>query len=558
MGKTKNNIIKVKRKVADRAPEDVGLQYISTVGLGEKKLLYGPSDVDDDYSRNLGLPGEYPYTRGIYPTMHRGQLWSMRELFGFGSPEETNRRLKFILDSGATALSPCHDIPTHMGLDSDNPLSEGEVGRGGVPIDSLEDMEIVYEGIPIEKIRVDLLESNASSPVLLAMFIVLAQKRGINLEILRGSIQNNYLELYESMPKFAVYPPRAGLKIVTDTFVYCTKHMPFWTTININGHFSSEAGATIVHEMAFCLANAMTYVQSGIEAGLSVDDFAPRIGFYASARTNIFEEVAKYRASRRLWAKIMKERFGAKDQRSLTMKIHCQCSAYTYTAQQPKNNIIRGTLEALAGILGGAQSVAINSMDEALSLPTEEGARIALRTQQILAYESGITETIDPLGGSYYVEALTNQIENKVKDILNEIEKMGDGDIKNGVIKGIENGWFIKHVRNSAYDFSREIASGQRVIVGQNRFTVDEEIPIEIQEIDPSLEEAQKKKLARLRERRDNEKVEDTLNKVRATIRQGGNMIYPIIEAVTSYATLGEICSVMKEELGEYVPSAYL
>ena len=547
MGKTKNNIIKVKRKVADRAPEDVGLQYISTVGLGEKKLLYGPSDVDDDYSRNLGLPGEYPYTRGIYPTMHRGQLWSMRELFGFGSPEETNRRLKFILDSGATALSPCHDIPTHMGLDSDNPLSEGEVGRGGVPIDSLEDMENLFRDLPLDKISTSM-TINATAIVLLAMYLVVAEHQKVPWEQLNGTIQNDILKEYIARGTY-IFPPQPSMRIITDIFSFCSQRVPQWNTISISGYHIREAGANAVQELAFTLANGLTYVQAALDAGLKIDDFAPRLSFFFNVHNDFLEEIAKFRAARRIWARFMRDKFGAQNEASWKLRFHTQTAGSTLTAQQPNNNIVRVALQALAAVLGGTQSLHTNSRDEALALPSEDSVRIALRTQQLIAHESGVANTVDPLAGAYAIEALTNQMEEKCHEYLSQIDQRG------GVLKAIEAGYIQQEIQESAYKYQQALEKEEAIQVGVNRFRLErEEIGIkgELLKIDPAVEKNQREKLSRLKKARDQKGVEAALNNLRQIAQRKDNLMPAIIDTVRVKVTLGEISDELRKVFGEY------
>ncbi len=510
--------------------------------------LYTPIDQKDaDYNEKLGLPGEFPFTRGVQPTMYRGRFWTMRQYAGFGTAEESNARYKYLLEQGQTGLSVAFDLPTQIGYDSDHPLSEGEVGKVGVAIDSLADMEILFNGIPLDKVSTSM-TINAPAAVLLAMYIAVAEKQGVTADKLNGTIQNDILKEYIARGTY-IFPPAPSMRLITDIFEYCSKQVPNWNTISISGYHIREAGATAVQEVAFTLADGIAYVEAAIRAGLDVDEFAPRLSFFFNAHNDLLEEVAKFRAARRVWAHIMRDRFGAKNPKSWMLRFHTQTGGSTLTAQQPDNNIIRVTLQALAAVLGGTQSLHTNSRDEALALPTEESVRIALRTQQIIAYESGVAETVDPLAGSYYVESLTDQIEKEVLQYIKRIDDLG------GAVKAIEQGYVQQEIQDSAYAWQMDVEKGERIIVGLNKFQVKENPPKGLLRVDPAVGERQKQKLAQLRQSRDNATVQRTLEALRKAARGPDNLMPPILDAVRAYATLGEICGVLREEFGEYKPN---
>ncbi|MBO8167731.1 MAG: methylmalonyl-CoA mutase family protein [Thermoanaerobacteraceae bacterium] len=517
-----------------------------TVSQKPIKELYTPADVKDlDYQRDLGFPGEYPFTRGVQPTMYRGRLWTMRQFAGFATAEESNQRYKFLLEKGQTGLSVAFDMPTLMGYDSDHPFSEGEVGRCGVAIDSLADMEVLFDGIPLDKVSTSM-TINGPAAILWAMYIATAEKQGVPSEKLRGTIQNDILKEYIAQKSW-IFPPEPSMRIITDIFEYASKHVPKWNTISISGYHIREAGATAVQELAFTLADGFAYVEAGIEAGLDVDDFAPRLSFFFNSHMDFFEEIAKYRAARRIWAKRMKEKYGAKNPRSWLMRFHTQTAGCSLTAEQPENNIVRTAFEALAAVLGGTQSLHTNSMDEVLALPTEKAVQIALRTQQIIAYETGVTNTIDPLAGSYFVESLTNEMEAEAEKYFEKIERLG------GVLKAIEKGFFQQEIADAAYEYQRAIEKKERIIVGVNEYVnPDEELEIEILKIDPAVEEKQKQKVAELRRTRDNVAVQNTLSAMKKAAQSKENLIPYILDAVRAYATLGEIVQELKSVFGEY------
>ncbi|MFP3927630.1 MAG: methylmalonyl-CoA mutase [Desulfobacteraceae bacterium] len=519
-------------------------RFLNTSGITIERV-YTPLDVEDmDYLADMGLPGEFPFTRGVQPTMYRGRHWTMRQYAGFATAEESNRRYKFLLEQGQTGLSVAFDLPTQIGYDSDHPLATGEVGKVGVSIDSLEDVETLFDGIPLDKVSTSM-TINAPAAVLLAMYIAVAEKQGVAPERLGGTIQNDILKEYSSRGTY-IFPPRPSMKIITDIFAYCAEKVPNWNTISISGYHIREAGATAVQEVAFTLANGIAYVQAALDAGLKVDNFAPRLSFFFNAHLDFLEEVAKFRAARRLWARIMKERFGAEDPRSMTMRFHTQTAGCTLTAQQPKNNIVRVAFQAMAAVLGGTQSLHTNSMDEAFSLPSEEAVRIALRTQQIIAHEIGVADTVDPLGGSYYLEALTGEIEARAEDYIRRIDDMG------GAAAAIEKGFVQKEIQESAYDYQKQIEREERIVVGLNRFRTEEGRPSELLRVDPAVREAQVKKLERLRAARDGDAVEKTLKVLKQAGEQGSNLMPPVLDAVRSYATLGEICDALRGVFGEY------
>ncbi|MDK2794714.1 MAG: methylmalonyl-CoA mutase, N-terminal domain [Caldanaerobacter sp.] len=511
----------------------------------EIKPIYTPEDVKDiDYLEKLGFPGEYPYTRGVQPTMYRGKFWTMRQYAGYGTAEESNKRFKYLLEQGQTGLSVAFDLPTQIGYDSDHPMAEGEVGKVGVAIDSLYDMEILFDGIPLDKVSTSM-TINAPAAILLAMYIAVAEKQGVSPDKLNGTIQNDILKEYVARGTY-IFPTGPSMRLITNIFEYCSKYVPKWNTISISGYHMREAGATAVQEVAFTLANAIAYVDAAIKAGLDVDEFAPRISFFFSAHNDLFEEVAKFRAARRMWAKIMKERFGAKDPRSMMMRFHTQTAGSTLTAQQPDNNIIRVTIQALAAVLGGTQSLHTNSRDEALALPTEDSVRIALRTQQIMAYESGVCDTPDPLAGSYYVEYLTDEIEKRAFEYIKKIDELG------GAVKAIDLGYMQREIQESAYRYQMEIESGKRIIVGLNKFQMEEEPPKNLLKVDPQVEIVQREKIKKVKEMRDNARVEKALKALKKAAEGDDNLMPWILDAVREYATLGEITDVLRSVFGEY------
>ena len=506
--------------------------------------LYTPLDVDTDYTRDLGFPGEYPFTRGVQPTMYRGRFWTMRQYAGFGTAEETNDRYKYLLEQGQTGLSVAFDLPPQIGYDADEPIAAGEVGKVGVSISSLEDMETLFDGIPLDKVSTSM-TINAPATVLLAMYIAVGKKQGVRPEQLRGTVQNDILKEYVARGTY-IYPPRPSMRLITDLFQYCHEHVPKWNTISISGYHIREAGSTAVQEVAFTLANAIAYVQAALDTGLDVDDFAPRLSFFFNAHNDLLEEIAKFRAARRLWAHIMHERFAAKDPKSCTLRFHTQTAGSMLTAQQPENNVVRVTLQALAAVLGGTQSLHTNSRDEALSLPTEESVEIALRTQQIIAHESGVADSVDPLAGSYLIERWTDEIERRASDYIEKIDGLG------GALRAIEAGYVQRQIQESAYRWQRAVDRGEQIIVGVNRFRAEEELELDLLRVDPAVGESQAARLEGLRARRDAEAVAVALARLKAMAQGDGNVMPPILEAVEAYATLGEICGVMREVFGEY------
>ena len=510
------------------------------------KVLYTPLDVPDfDYMKNLGFPSEYPFTRGVQPTMYRGQFWTMRQFAGLGSAEETNQRFKFLLANGQTGLSVAFHLPTLYARDSDHPYSHGEIGKLGVAVDTLRDMEILFDGIPLDKVTTSM-TINPPASILLAMYMVTAEKQGVSSHQIGGTIQNDMLKEFQAQKTIRI-PPKPSMRIVTDIMEYCIDHIPRWNTISISGYHIREAGSTATQELAFTLANGMEYVRWGIERGLDVDAFAPRLSFFFNAHNDIFEEVAKYRAARRIWAREMKETFGAKKDRSLWMRFHTQTAGCSLTAQQPKVNIVRTAYQALAAVLGGTQSLHTNSMDEALCLPTEEAVRIALRTQQVLAYESGVANTIDPLAGSYYVEWLTNKMEEEAYDYFDRIDALG------GVIPAIEKGFFQREISDSSYRYQREVETGERTIVGVNDFVLEgEEITIPVLKISEDVERRQIERLNRVRKERDNAKVDAALDALRKATEKDENVMPHVVNAVRAYASVGEIYDVWANLYGDW------
>jgi methylmalonyl-CoA mutase N-terminal domain/subunit len=507
--------------------------------------LYTPSDLDGwEYDHELGYPGQFPYTRGVQATMYRGRLWTMRQYAGMGDAEESNRRYKYLLSNGTTGLSVAFDLPTQIGLDSDNPLSMGEVGKVGVAIDSIDDMMRLFDGINLEKISTSM-TINATASILLALYIVTAQRTGRDVSKLAGTIQNDVLKEYIARGTY-IYPPAQAMRIITDIFAYTNDHVPEWNTISISGYHMREAGSTAVQEVAFTLANGMTYVQAAIDAGLDVDKFAPRLSFFFNAHSNFLEEVAKFRAARRMWARIMRDQFGAKNPKSMMLRFHTQTAGSTLTAQQPENNIVRTALQAMSAVLGGTQSLHTNSFDEALALPTEQAVRTALRTQQIIAYESGAAQTIDPLAGSYYIESLTNQIEANALGYLEKIDAMG------GMLKAIDRGYVQQEIQNAAYEYQKAVDEKQAIVVGVNAFTLEHENPVPLLHIDEALERRQVERVRSLRAKRDQAKWAAAVKRVEETAKATGNLMPVIVEAVEANATVGEISDAMRHVYGEY------
>ncbi len=522
-----------------------------TVSNEEIKRLYTPEDIKDlDYQRDLGYPGEYPYTRGVYPTMYRGRLWTMRQFAGFGGPEETNQRFKYLLKEGQTGLSTAFDMPTLMGLDSDHPLADGEVGVEGVAIDTLRDFEILFDGIPLDKVSTSF-TINPSAPVIYAMYIAIADKQGVPREQLRGTIQNDMLKEFIAQKEWVI-PPRPSVELIIDIFEFGTKETPHFNLISISGYHIREAGSTAIQELAFTLADGMAYVEAALKRGLDIDTFAPQLSFFFNAHNSFFEEIAKFRAARRIWARVMRERYGAKNPESWKLRFHTQTAGCTLTEQQPLNNIIRVTLQALAAVLGGTQSLHTNSYDEALALPSEEAVRIALRTQQIIAYESGVADTIDPLGGSYFVEALTNKIERQALEYIQRIEQMGNGSILEGVFAGIENGFFQREIAQAAYEYQKQVESGEQIIVGVNRYVMPQEEKVKILRVDPEVQRRQIERLKRVRAERDQRAVERALERLTVAAQKRENTMPYILEAVKAYASVGEIMEVLKRVHGAY------
>jgi len=527
----------------DRSPERK--KEFKTDSNALVQRLYTPAEVAGlSYERDLALPGEYPFTRGVQPTMYRGRLWTMRQYAGFGTAEETNRRFKYLLAQGQTGLSVAFDLPTQIGYDSDHPLARGEVGKVGVVIDSLQDIELLFDGIPLDKVSTSM-TINSPAAVIMAMYIALAEKQGVHLSQLNGTIQNDILKEYVARGTY-IFPPHPSMRLITDIFAYCAEHVPNWNTISISGYHIREAGSTAVQEIAFTLADGIAYVDAAIRAGLDVDNFAPRLSFFFNAHLNFFEEVAKFRAARRIWAKIMRERFGAKDPRSLMLRFHTQTAGCSLTAQQPDVNIMRVAYQALSAVLGGTQSLHTNSRDEALALPSEPSVLIALRTQQVIGYEIGVTDTVDPLGGSYFIEALTNQVEEDAWTYINKIEEMG------GAVQAIEKGFMQREIQQSAYAYQRQIETGERVVIGVNKFLMESEMPKDLLKVNPAVAESQIEKLRKLQEGRNQRQVAGVLQNLRIKAQTDENLMPVIVEAVKAYATLGEICGILREVFGEY------
>jgi methylmalonyl-CoA mutase N-terminal domain/subunit len=542
-----------KKYLEKRAEYDEKVKSMKTTGMkftsvsGEKiEPLYGPDDIENiNYLNDIGFPGEYPYTRGIHPNGYRGRIWTMRQFAGFGTPEDTNERYHYLLKRGQTGLSVAYDLPTLMGWDADSPLSEGEVGICGVAVSSIKDMEILFDKIPLDKVSTSM-TINSPAAMVFAMYLAVARDRGIALKELRGTLQNDILKEYIAQKEY-IFPPRPSMRIITDMIEYCTNEVPQWNPVSVSGYHIREAGSTAVQELAYTLADGFAYIEACIERGLDVDAFAPRISYFFNSHLDFFEEIAKYRAARKIFAKRMKEKYGAKNPRSLWMRFHTQTAGCTLTAQQPENNIVRTAFQALAGVLGGTQSLHTNSMDETLALPSEKAVRIALRTQQIIAYETGVINTVDPLGGSYYVEALTDKMEREVNKIFDRIDAIG------GVIPAIEAGYFQKEIADAAYRYQLEVEKKEKFIVGVNEFIEEnEKIEIPILTISPEVEIAQKKRLAELRQSRSRQDVEESLSEILSAGENGNNLMPVLVKAAHNKVTLGEMVGELKKVFGTY------
>ncbi|MBK9099533.1 MAG: methylmalonyl-CoA mutase family protein [bacterium] len=542
-----------KKYLEKRTEYDEKVKTMKTTGMkftsvsGEKiEPLYGPDDVENiNYLNDIGFPGEYPYTRGIHPNGYRGKIWTMRQFAGFGTPEDTNERYHYLLKRGQTGLSVAYDLPTLMGWDADSPLSEGEVGICGVAVSSIKDMEILFDKIPLDKVSTSM-TINSPAAMIFAMYLAVARDRGIDFKELRGTLQNDILKEYIAQKEY-IYPPRPSMRIITDMIEYCTNEVPQWNPVSVSGYHIREAGSTAAQELAYTLADGFAYIEACIERGLDVDAFAPRISFFFNSHLDFFEEIAKYRAARKIFAKRMKERYGAKNPRSWWMRFHTQTAGCTLTAQQPENNIVRTAFQALAGVLGGTQSLHTNSMDETLALPSEKAVRIALRTQQIIAYETGVINTVDPLGGSYYVEALTDKMEREANKIFDQIDAIG------GVIPAIESGYFQKEIADAAYRYQQEVEKKEKFIVGVNEFVEEnEKIEIPILTISPEVEIAQKKRLADLKQSRNQQEVENSLSEILAAAENGNNLMPIFVKAAHNKVTLGEMVGELKKVFGTY------
>jgi methylmalonyl-CoA mutase N-terminal domain/subunit len=533
-----------REELYEAAPERRG-ELFTTISGVENEPLQTPETVQLDYERDLGYPGAYPFTRGVYPSMYRGRLWTMRQFAGFGTAAETNARFRYLLEHGQTGLSTAFDMPTLMGYDSDHPRSLGEVGREGVAIDSLEDMETLFGGIPLGEVSTSM-TINSPAAILLAFYACVGEEQGVPREALRGTIQTDILKEYIAQKEY-IFPPEPSMRLVTDMVEFCTREMPLWHPISISGYHIREAGSTAAQELAFTLADGFTYVEWAIERGLDVDEFAPRLSFFFNAHLDFFEEIAKYRAARRIWATTMRERYGAKNPRSWLMRFHTQTAGVSLTAQQPEVNIVRTAIEALAAVLGGTQSLHTNSFDEALALPTEDAVRIALRTQQVIAHETGVVNSIDPLGGSYHVEALTNELERLAYDYFEQIERLG------GVVQAIKENFFQKEIAEASFRYQSEVEAEQRVVVGVNRYELDTEQPLELLKIDPALETEQISRVQALRARRDTAAAEAALAQLKeAAAHDDRNLMGPIVDAARAYVTMGEMCDAFREVWGTW------
>lgn len=534
---------KVYQKTLSKFPEQK--KEFTTQSFSKVKPIYSPLDVDESsYNEKVGFPGSYPFTRGVQPTMYRGRFWTMRQYAGFGTAKESNERYRYLLSQGQSGLSVAFDLPTQIGYDSDDPMALGEVGKVGVAIDTLADMEILFDQIPLDKVSTSM-TINAPASVLLAMYIAVAEKQGVSRDKISGTIQNDILKEYVARGTY-IFPPKPSMRLITNIFEFCSKEVPKWNTISISGYHIREAGSTAAQEVGFTLADGIAYVDAAIKAGLNVDDFAGQLSFFFNAHNDLLEEVAKYRAARRLWARIMKERFGAKKEKSLMLRFHTQTAGSTLTAQQVDNNIVRVTIQTLAAVLGGTQSLHTNSRDEALALPNENSVRTALRTQQIVAYESGVTNTIDPLAGSYYVESLTDQIEKEAEEYINKIDAMG------GVTNAIEAGYIQTEIQKSAYRYQQEVEKGERIIVGVNKFKIDEPEPTDLLKIDEKVQKDQIEFLNKIRFQRNNDEVKNKLAELKSAAQSDNNLMPFILEAVKVYASIGEICNTLRDVFGEY------
>ena len=530
------------KKSLDRFPERK--ERFTTHGGREVERLALPEEIDPNYLDNIGFPGRYPYTRGVQPTMYRGRLWTMRQYAGFSTAAASNERYRYLLDQGQTGLSVAFDLPTQIGYDSDDPMSLGEVGKVGVAIDTLADMETLFDRIPLDTISTSM-TINSPAMVLLAMYVAVAEKQGVAAGKIRGTIQNDILKEYFARGTY-IFPPQPSLRLITNIFQWCADKAPLFNTISISGYHIREAGSTASQELAFTLANGLTYVQTALDAGLSLDVFARRLAFFFNGSSNLLEEVAKFRAARRLWARIMKERFGATDPRSMMLRFHTQTAGASLTAQQVDNNIVRVTIQALAAVLGGTQSLHTNSRDEALSLPTEDSVRTALRTQQIIAHESGVADTVDPLAGSYYIEQLTGTIEQEAVELIEQIDAAG------GVVACIENGFIAAQIEDAAYQYQQEVEKGERIIVGVNKFQVEEEATVPVLRVDPRVEDEQVDRLKKIKQARNNQEVEKALSALEQAALGDANLMEPVLAAVRAYGSLGEICNVLRKVFGEY------
>ena len=531
------------QKQIEKRPERLA-EFVTVSELPVKRV-YWPWDVENfDTETELGLPGSYPFTRGVQPNMYRGRLWTMRQYAGFGSAEETNKRFKYLIEQGQTGLSIAFDLPTQIGYDSDHELAAGEVGKVGVAIDSIDDMRVLFDGIDLVAVSTSM-TINSPAAVLLAMYIAVAEEQGGDISKLRGTIQNDILKEYPARGTY-IFPPAPSMRIITDIFAFCNEGLPQWNTISISGYHIREAGSTAVQEVAFTLANGIAYVQAAIDAGLDVNSFGERLSFFFNSHQDFLEEIAKYRAARRMWAQIMKERFGATNPRAMMLRFHTQTAGCTLTAQQPDNNVVRVAFQALSAVLGGTQSLHTNSRDEALALPSQESVQIALRTQQVIAYETGAADTVDPLAGSYYIEYLTSEIERQAFDYIKKIDEMG------GAVRAVECGFIEEEIQDSAYRFQKDVESGDRVIVGVNRFQIEEKLPSGLLRVDPAVHERQISRLAALRGRRNSSAAQAALSTLEETANGTGNLMPPILDAVKKEATLGEICDVLRKVFGEY------
>jgi methylmalonyl-CoA mutase N-terminal domain/subunit len=523
----------------------------ATVSNHEVDDLYTPADVADlDYEADLGFPGEFPYTRGVYPTMYRGRTWTMRQFAGFGTAEETNERFNYLVEEGQTGLSTAFDMPSLMGLDSDDPMADGEVGREGVAVDTLRDMEILFEGIDVGKVSTSF-TINPSAPVVYAMYVALADQRGVPREELRGTLQNDMLKEFIAQKEWVV-PPEPSLKLVTDVVEFAAEETPKFSPVSVSGYHIREAGSTAIQELAFTLADGFAYVEDAVERGLDVDEFAPQLSFFFNSHNAVFEEVAKFRAARRIYARVMDEWYDADREESKRLRFHTQTAGQSLTAQQPLNNVVRVTLQALAGVLGGTQSLHTNSYDEALALPSEEAVRVALRTQQILAEESGAADVIDPLGGSFFVESLTDEVEAEATAYIEELRDYGDGSVRDGVLAAIDDGFFDREIQDAAYEYQERVEAGEEVVVGVNRYVSDEDRDADLLRVEEAAQERQLDRLERVKDERDDAAVEAALESVRAAVRDGDNTVPAVLEAVKVHATMGEIMTVFADEYGTY------